>query len=487
MPLLSRLYVWSVVLEPLLMFQLFDRRLTGLTISVSRLLQVLVLVGVIVRIVAVAMNQRTATRLAVPSLAGPLYKNFAIYFCLAIFAGFIGVLSGAYDVSVYDYNPEITINLARFVTGNGIRPAIEYFLTGYYFVYFVVLPTYLLQRQKDLGYFFWAFKVAVVGSLVIGFAGLALNALDVPFYLPRSFADTQSSPSFVGVGGYGEALGDRFHGLYGEPRQAFTAVFLGLAMLHLGAFHKGLALRRVWTIAAITAAVLTQSASGIVGIVCFAGLYSLYSLSRMGVRSAVRLVSVVSLVLVLSVGAAYTTDRLVSYLGAVPELWEALENSGPLPGQLAQQHVDIYPLYELTVKWRNNEMLPIVIGSGFGSASVVNNRRRILEATRSARGRGTTYVPQQSILALSNPHSQFVRTIYESGVLGLGFFILGFVLPVQYVTRHHHPRIRHRFIMLSLLVMGCCLGYRTTAIFIYLGAVVALFRAGRAPVARMSA
>ena len=456
MPLLSWIYVGSIVLQPMNLFIFADSSTSGLTISASRFLQAAVLIGLSFRVASVAVSQRSATRLAVPSTVNPLYRDYIKYFCLTVAAGLVGVASGAYDLpTAYDFRPEATQTvLSRFLFQPVLRPLIEYFISAYYFVYFVVLPAYLLRRQKDVGYLLSAFKAAVVVSLVVGAAGSWL-----PFIgeiLPRNLADFRSP-------------GNRFHGLFGEPKDAFGYLFLGLAMLHLGAFHKGLALRKIWAVVIIAAAIESESASGLVGIVCFVGLYAIYSLRRISIRSALQLVGLASLVAALLYGSFVSSQRLVVYGESISGLWAALENRERLPDGIAMVNNEIYPLYDVSVKWRNLEMLPIVIGSGFGSASAVNNRLSI-------------GIPSEHM----NPQSQLVRTIYESGLVGLYYFVMAFVRPVQRLTKRLPSRVRHRFIVLSLLVIGCCLGNRNVAPFIYLGAVVAMFRARQDQVARMS-
>jgi O-antigen ligase len=99
-----------------------------------------------------------------------------------------------------------------------------------------------------------------------------------------------------------------------------------------------------------------------------------------------------------------------------------------------------------------------LIGSGFGTASAVNNRFAL------------------DSFALANPHSQFVRTLYESGVVGVILLVRAFVSPVKYLTRRLAKHTRDRFFLLTLLLLGCFLGHRSSAPFIYLGVLIAVFR-----------
>src|SRR3990172_168130 len=104
MPLLSRIYVWSIILEPLLFFVLFERTVSGVAGNLSRILQMTVVSSLILKLLASFLNLRLAD-VRVVSFASPLYINYVIYFYLVIFAGFIGFLSGAYYLpGIYSYN-----------------------------------------------------------------------------------------------------------------------------------------------------------------------------------------------------------------------------------------------------------------------------------------------------------------------------------------------------------------------------------------------
>ena len=73
-------------------------------------------------------------------------------------------------------------------------------------------------------------------------------------------------------------VGARYHGLAGEPRQAVPYLALGLAIFHLQHFFEGKKSNNWWIIAIIIVMILTQSASGILGIIAFITLYIIYNL-----------------------------------------------------------------------------------------------------------------------------------------------------------------------------------------------------------------
>jgi len=441
LPLLSRLYVWSIVFEPMLFFALFQQSVTGIGGNLSRLLQSVVVVGLLARL-ALAAGPRAA-RIRFVRLASPLYANYRTYFVLAIVAGIVGSASGAYSLGE-SYGSRNVSAISGFLNSAAIRPVFEYLIAAYYFVYFTILPQYLLTSRRSIDYFFWAFRTMFIACLVIGAIDLAAAFAGIDL-VPRTLIER------IYVGG-------RFHGIAGEPRDAFVYVFFALVMLHLQAFYRGEQLNRRWIAVVLTAAVLTQSGSGLVGLMIFVGLYVLYTLPVMGTKRIIQLLVVSTLVVVLVYGTVVNSKRLMLYADGVSGIWSALESGEKIPGVIAVQVASVFPLYDLFVKARDFNWLPVLIGSGLGSASAVNNHY----AGASAE--------------ISNPHSQLVRTLYESGIIGTIFFTKAFTRPVKHLTRHLPAKRRNEFLVLTLLLLGCFFGHRSSTAFIYVGMVIAVFR-----------
>jgi len=439
LPAVTRIYVWSVILEPLLFFVLWDRLSAGVSGNLSRLLQGVVIIALILK------NLLRPSGLVMVRFSSKLYRNFAFYMAIAVLAGAIGALSGAYRVSVSSSTGEYQSVFAGLLNSPAVRPLFEYFIIIYQLAYFVVLPRYLLKTERSVAYFFSAFRKMFFLSLLIGFVDLACAAVYHEL-VPRHIADWV----YVGF---------RFHGLAGEPRDAFVYLFLGLAVLHLEAYTKGKSLNRLLVLTIITASLLTQSASGLIGVAIFIFLFAFESVSsKMNVRRFLLLGSILLTVPIAVYVAVASSDRLLEYMESASDLWYLLESRTALPYLMMVQSPNIYPLYDLTVKAREMNILPILIGSGLGSASAVNNLYNPLAGGE-----------------LSNPNSQLVRALFEYGLAGTFFFIRSFVYPIKELTRGIAKVDRFTFILLSLLLMGCFLGQRSAAPFIYLGIFFAVF------------
>lgn len=373
----------------------------------------------------------------------PHYSYYSIYLVISIIAGFISIISNAYVVDA----PYFSLHQSAFaslINSPTFRPIHEYVTAIYYFIYFVVLPRYILNTESAIIYFFRVFRVMFIMSLVIGVVDLIFAYAGVDL-VPRHISDWRH-------------VGTRFHGLAGEPRDAFVYVFLGLAVFHLEAYLKRKSLGKFWVILIIIAAIMTQSASGLIGIAIFLGMFIIYILTnKMTPRSFFLLLIIPTLTGVLMYGAIINSERLIQYFQNVSDLWDLLESNKELPNLMLVQSVNIYPFYDLIVKARQMDILPILIGSGLGSASVINNK----------------YSPFAG--EMLNPNSQLIRTLVESGILGTFFFIMGFINPVKNATKHMTAKDRHTFIIITLLLIGCIMGHRSSAIFIYLGIFLAVF------------
>jgi len=214
---------------------------------------------------------------------------------------------------------------------------------------------------------------------------------------------------------------------------------------------------RRWLWAVIAAAVLTQSASGLLGIAISLALLSCVALARLNKRVlALTIFAMLTLPPLIYV-LIESSERLVAYKEALLLVWDLLERRREMPLVLLGQLNNIYPIYSLINKVRELELIPVFIGSGFGSASVLNNS-------------------MGSYGELANPNSQLIRLLYESGVIGLFLFVLAFYTPIERLSANIDPRTRRTMLTLTLLLLGSFLAHRHVALFIFTGVAIATFR-----------
>jgi len=437
---LSQIYIISLIFESLLFFIIGSQFSTGFSITIGKMLQILVF------ILLIFYWSKKKTALQVINLLHPNYRYFIFFFLLAVSAAIVGIISGSYLLESSYKSDYAATFLARVVRSASFRPFIEYLIIIYYFLYFVILPYFLIRNSASVRYFFSLFKKAFLACLIVGFADLVLQLVGLQV-LPRDMWE-------------GRMVGFRFHGLAGEPRDAFVYLFFALGIMNLKSFwEEQTSISRSWILIVIIGALLTQSGSGLIGIVFALTLFILYSFGKFTLKK-ILLILVIS---ILGVGvialSIYSSQRLQDYIDISSLVIESLEDGTPPPLLFAPQMANVYPVWDLFVKVSEFNFLPVLFGNGFGSASIVNNN-----------------MGDDMWNELSNPHSQLIRLIYECGIIGTFFFIKSFVYPLQRLTIGLPKSVIQMFFILTLILIGLNLSHRSTSLFIYFGMSTSILR-----------
>lgn len=431
---LTKLYVWSVVFEPLLFFVIAGQQVTGVGGNVSRLFQFLVLIGLGLK----SLHNNGVIR--VPRGTAPLYWPYFRYFLFAVIAGVIGLASGAYALNEV-YEVRVASALSQFVNGPLIRPLFEYFITIYFFLYFVVLARYLLNSREAVDYYFKVFAGLFLLSLTIGLADVAQQRLlGFGEWIPRHISDWRH-------------IGMRFHGFAGEPRDAFIYLILGLAIFSLRDYWRDERRLKLWFIAVCgVAALLTESFSGLIGLGISGLLILLYYAPRVSVKKVMVGLGIFGLLGAVMYVGAVNSPRVLSYLDALRFLRALLESGQPVTSVLQVAMNNIYPVWERWDGLSEFNILPIITGTGFGTASVANSN---LANTHE----------------VMNPNANIVRTFFETGIVGIYLLVAAFILPIRKLRA---PReVRQRLTLWMLLLVGAYFGHRSVAPYLFLGITIA--------------
>jgi hypothetical protein len=434
--LLFKVYVWSIILEPLLFFVLGHRAETGVTANISRLLQFCVVTSLLFSFVTQTFPLRRVHPL------NRLYAYYSAYFLAACASGLYGYFTGTYKVSVA-YHGDVS-GFTAVLNSAWLRPLFEYGIALYYFVYFAVLPQFFLTSRERLQYFFRAFFFMFNATLVLGFVDVLLARAGFVF-IGRHLFD------WIAVGG-------RFHGLAGEPRDAFVYLIFGIAVYFLRCYLTQTRPKRWWIGVVALAALLTQSASGLIGVAIFLGLLVTIGFIRLNRSAAIGGVVAVFVVVPLLFLVIVNTERLKAYMDVLLIIFDILDRHEGIPPILTGQVNNIYPVYYMIAKLRDFEFLPLLIGFGFGSASAINNLMGTFDE-------------------LANPNSQLIRLLFESGLIGSALFVLAFYRPMELLTAGMPRHDRRRFLVITLLLVGAFLGHRNASLFIFLGLAIATLQA----------
>jgi hypothetical protein len=427
---LSKLYVWSICLESLLFFIIADSFLLGTTANVSKILQLLVLVVVFFKILILNVVK-------IPSPLNNENKWFFYFFIFVILSGLFGLLSGAYKNEMYD----ATATQALRIT---FRPLFEYVILLYYFVYFAIMPKYFLSNSSSIGYFFKVFTSLFFIVLFVGFGDLLIMKIISGYEgLPRHLAD-------------GRDVGWRFHGLAGEPRDAFAYLVLGLSIFILrDMWSDRKKLTKYLMILIFIALILTQSASGLIGILFSILLMFPFLFLKLTNIQKVKYLTIISIVIFIVLISVFFSYRILIYYDAFFELIPSLKETGQIKGILSQAlSSDVYPIWQRWIELSGGNFFPTFFGTGLGSASVINNNLL-------------------NIFEIHNPKSYVARSIYETGIIGTYLFVYAFLSPIKKINLFRHEYIK--LTMLMLLMLGMYFAHRSVLPFLFLGIVMAVF------------
>ncbi len=461
---LYKLYTWSVVLEPLLFFTGLGVAV-GIGISLARVLQIIIFLHFLALLTKLTNPVHSLRNSFFRSSLSRLKNHYWFFLFISLICSSVVLLSHllANDPIFRIINRS---GETAFLHQAHVRPFFEIIIYIYYFWYFVILPHKIFKKIEHLKYFFKVFSFVFILNLFLGYIDIIGGWASIQI-IPRHLMEAlMSSARFVGP---------RFHGLAGEPRDAFVYLVLGLAVYFLAAVVFKRKFNYVYISTILLAIILTQSASGIIGLILFVLLLFIFSaMSRhIKIQYLILLALLSSIIIIVSIN---TSQRVIMHLTSIKLLFENLntgqfcENlviSPTLEGQL----VNIIPMLHLLKEIMSYNFFPILFGNGIGSHSIVNS------FVLSEMGWENE---------LLNSHTQIIRLIYDFGIIGVCLFVSSMVKPIILLCdKVHRLNINTRPIVIStLLVLGCSLANRSAAPFIFLGIThvsLLILKVGNAP------
>ena len=141
---------------------------------------------------------------------------------------------------------------------------------------------------------------------------------------------------------------------------------------------------------------------------------------------------------------------MIIMIDALSGLYEILAKGEKPPALLMAQMTNIYPIWDRWINLLEFDILPLFIGTGFGSSSFINN----------------AYMGFQSNQLL-NPQANIIRLIYENGFIGCLLFISAFIYPINQLRLP--VRVKNKIIISMFFLMGAFLSHRSPTLYIYLG------------------
>ncbi len=438
-PFYVKIFTLSIVFEPLLFFIIGDQSYTGVALNIGRVLQFLT-------IILFLINNMKIKKINIENYK---YFYFFLYFVLSIIAILIGYSQGVFN-NIPKYDEDYASGFfARVIKSDVFRPFFEYFILLYNFSYFVILPQFIYKNNTEVKFFYTVFKWTFFICLALGFFDLFIQFTTGLELLPRDMSERRT-------------VGFRFHGIAGEPRDAFVYLIFSLGILMFSnylIFKKEINKKIVYI--TILAALLTQSVSGLFGIFIGFILFSISLIKKISFNRLILIFSIFIFFAIIVYLSFLSSDRIQDYAKVFENFYQILESGEEIPPLIAPQMVNIFPIWDLYKKLTNWNLLPFLFGNGFGSASAIN-----LKLGNGFWG------------SLSNPHSQLIRLIYESGLIGTSIYIISFISPVTKILSRRidiPKKIKQNFVFFTFLIVGLNLGQRSTTIYIYLGIFIMLF------------
>jgi len=424
---LEKLFIWSLVTEPMMYFMFTDVNVTGFGTSLSRLLQLLVLIGFPLRLMIFRNN------LLFPNPLNNLYSSIWMYFGFMIFSTILGLTF----FNSYDFQ----INISRLV----FRPFIEVFILIYTILYFIFFTVYFLKEKEAIDYFFKIFHRLFLLSFVIGL-------LDVGAWYLFNY-------DLVGIQllNY-RNVGVRFHGFFGEPRDAFGALILWIAMFYLREYWRANKKTNKNVIFFIFfTSLLTLSLSAFLSIIFSIILVIIFAFKYFSNRQKIQLLCILFITVFFLFFAVSKVDRFNQYMN-FNKIYSELSKNKQITGSIRLQRVDIIPIWERWTEAREFNIIPIITGTGIASSAFTNMEHKL----------SFNYGPINDY-DIEMPRSNLVRIFYDTGIIGLVLFIYIFLS----VLKKGNVNSKNIIIM-TLFVLGCFLGHRSYFPFIFLGVLIAV-------------
>jgi hypothetical protein len=438
---ITKLYIWSVAIEPLLFFSLLHPSVLGFNLSVSRLLQLVVVFFVIMKFPFVLKKR--------PIRIGQYY-NFTSYFIYIFLVGFCAAIFSYYQFFII--NPFEGGGIFQLISK---RQIIEYLVVLYAFIYFVFLAVYFVRTKYALKYFINTMLIVFFVTVVVGYIDLFfVYFFEIELILIHIYTDTDP--------------GSRFHSIAGEPRDAFVYLVFGISLMYMKFAIESVIVKKYQLVIILFALLFTLSFSGLVGIILALMLYISYGLGFFYGKINKKIISfsIFSLFILSSIyyliyinvselGDSSYFNRIISYASYIYQIILDGFNGkiSKLPADLKGQSPNIYPLLGRLEELLNLNFLPTIFGTGLGSSSNVNI---------SFLGSAFTDVN------VNNPHSELIRQFYDGGIVGLVLYLLVFLSP----SRKLALLINNRSVIFSMiLVLGVSLGHRSYLVYIFLGLV----------------
>ncbi|MEC9415154.1 MAG: hypothetical protein VYC67_01010 [Pseudomonadota bacterium] len=366
-------------------------------------------------------------------------KYAIIFVSILLLSTFVYAVSGGYSAGIVEFQSYAQVSKIYSTFRVYKVPFREFSVYLYIIFYYLILSQVFIKSDQAIKYFFKVFEPIFYIAIVLGIIALFFSLNEYQLF-SRQF-------------NYGERtyIGVRFHGVFGEPRDAAAALLFGLAILNLKQIYfMNFSFSKFIYLLIIFLLFMTKSGSFAVAILFVPFLYLLLYPNRMkllNVKVATSLIVIFSAFFLV----VFYTSRVNTYYEQILLLPEYLSNGTRLPYHIGQQIVNIYPLWLTYIKLINFDFFTLIFGSGAGSTAIERYPFFFQD--------------------LGNPHAQITRLIFEAGIAGFISWCYMLYAPIK-SFRYVLPENKwNKVFLFFIMLLAISLAHRTHLIFIYIALV----------------
>ena len=403
-------YSLAFVFLPFDFFMFYEQNMFGTTWTTSKILQMITYIMILVKIVI------DGDTLLVNKIfrSYKSHKYLIIFIIFIIFTSLIGLINNNYEVVLDDDNVYLKT-----------RPFKEILIFCHQYFFFIVLAPIIIDNKIKIKKVMQLLFLAIFFNLILGFIDYGLRVYDIDF-ISRHLVD-------------GRDVGFRFHGLFGEPRDAYVGLIFSLCFIYIYKNYFNQKTLIIFPIIICLGLVLTFSTSAFVGGVIYLVIIFLvkgilfFSHSQLKLKTWILTISLFAVLSLfyntrnsiyiiqlfetfLNTLIYYNLNDLANFLkNNFPFHWFDLKEPivyfrnylslSPLEGNIplgadrtgtgvAAHLVNLLPFLDYIDRINRVEIWDFLFGTGSGTASIFFNK-----------------VTNSNMIA--NPHSQFIKILFE--------------------------------------------------------------------------
>ena len=230
------LYSLALLSVPFDFFTFYAQNLYGTTWTLSKMLQILTYIIILVKIVL--DKDILIVKEIIDSYK--LHKYFIIFFVFIIFVTLIGVLNNNYITVLNEGKFELKV-----------RPVKEILIFFHQYFFFIVLAPIIINNKSKIKIVMKLLFFVLILNLIIAFIDYGLIVYGIEF-ITRHFYD-------------GRDVGVRLHGLFGEPRDAYVGLIFSMCFFYVYKSYFNQTLSIIFPMIFCLSLLLTFSSSAFVG------------------------------------------------------------------------------------------------------------------------------------------------------------------------------------------------------------------------------